>query len=153
MTFADRGPILFRVQLRVKTSHGNVHGVPVFLAPTDENEDAPEPNAKKRPMLDLNQVRQRLEEKLARRLARAENIDDRLSQPGDEDWEERATEREDDEVLESLGSQAVKEIGQIRQALNRIDKGTYGICAGCGKEIGAERLELLPYATHCMRCV
>jgi RNA polymerase-binding protein DksA len=40
----------------------------------------------------------------------------------------------------------------IDAALERIDGGTYGICANCGKPIGAERLEALPWTTQCIDC-
>ena len=131
----------------------NVHGVTVFHVETEDDAVSPELTTNAKTMLDLNQIRQSLEQKLARRVARAEKIDERLRQPGDEDWQEQAMQREDDEVLESLGSQAVREIGQIRQALGRLDKGTYGVCAHCGKQIALERLELLPYAINCVQCV
>ena len=38
----------------------------------------------------------------------------------------------------------------IEEALWRIEKGTYGLCRVCGREIGAERLEAVPYATLCI---
>lgn len=41
---------------------------------------------------------------------------------------------------------------QVRAALDRLDNGTYGICANCGKEINPKRLERLPYATLCIDC-
>lgn len=37
----------------------------------------------------------------------------------------------------------------IDKALDAIDKGTYGICEVCGKEIPLERLEILPTTTYC----
>jgi RNA polymerase-binding transcription factor DksA len=37
-------------------------------------------------------------------------------------------------------------------ALNRIQAGTYGACANCGKRIDAERLEAIPYAIRCRAC-
>lgn len=37
-------------------------------------------------------------------------------------------------------------------ALRRMDEGSYGLCANCGKEIPLERLEALPQATLCIRC-
>ena len=40
----------------------------------------------------------------------------------------------------------------INEALERIDNGTFGTCAGCGKQIAEERLEALPYATRCIDC-
>lgn len=39
---------------------------------------------------------------------------------------------------------------EIEAALGRIDDGTYGLCAACGREISPERLEAVPYATLCI---
>jgi DnaK suppressor protein len=36
------------------------------------------------------------------------------------------------------------QLAWVRAALERIDKGTYGICQRCGVEILPERLEYLP---------
>lgn len=41
-------------------------------------------------------------------------------------------------------------LAQVQAALKRLDEGQYGICARCGKEIDARRLERLPYATLCV---
>ena len=38
------------------------------------------------------------------------------------------------------------------EALERIESGTFGSCAGCGKQIAEERLEAIPYATRCIDC-
>ncbi len=40
----------------------------------------------------------------------------------------------------------------LSEALASLDDGTYGICENCGREIGQERLEALPYATLCLQC-
>jgi len=40
----------------------------------------------------------------------------------------------------------------IDEALARIDAGSYGRCASCGKPIAAERLEALPWAALCIDC-
>lgn len=40
----------------------------------------------------------------------------------------------------------------VRAALRRCEDGTYGECTRCGADIGAERLELLPWASACVRC-
>ena len=101
----------------------------------------------------LTEIRQQLEKELQERVERAERIDNRLSQPGLQDWEEQATQRENDEVLETLGNQTVEEIDQIKHALHCIDNGTYGVCSQCGNLISPERLKAMPYATTCMHCV
>ena len=42
--------------------------------------------------------------------------------------------------------------GQLDYALARLDSGDYGRCEHCGKRIPAERLEVYPTATACVRC-
>ena len=41
---------------------------------------------------------------------------------------------------------------QVRDALGRLDDGTYGKCENCGESIDPARLEALPYVTLCLRC-
>lgn len=68
------------------------------------------------------------------------------------DWSEQATERENDEVLESLGNAADRELAHINYALKRIEDGSYFFCEECGDKIPAARLELLPFSTLCVSC-
>lgn len=68
------------------------------------------------------------------------------------DWEELATQREGDEVLEHIGLGAQEEIRAIRAALQRITEGDYGHCQKCGKAIGKARLDLLPFTPFCKDC-
>jgi DnaK suppressor protein len=41
---------------------------------------------------------------------------------------------------------------KVREALERIEKGTYGICEICGEEIGESRLKARPVTTECINC-
>jgi DnaK suppressor protein len=41
-------------------------------------------------------------------------------------------------------------LAEVEAALGRIEDGTYGTCLACGKPIGEERLEAVPYATLCI---
>jgi DnaK suppressor protein len=43
-------------------------------------------------------------------------------------------------------------LGDVREALNRIDQGTYGVCRECEGDIDEARLEALPYTPYCIRC-
>lgn len=63
--------------------------------------------------------------------------------------EERASEIE--ELSDNIAVEAEFELrlNKIRAALERIDAGTYGICAVCGKEIEGARLDASPSATTC----
>lgn len=40
----------------------------------------------------------------------------------------------------------------VDRALAKLDRGTYGPCERCGKPIGIERLEALPWAILCIDC-
>lgn len=87
---------------------------------------------------------------LTRRLGKIETD---LDAPADPDGEERATERENDEVLEGLGLQGQMELKAIDAALKRLADGSYGTCVRCGGEISAERLEAVPHAALCRECM
>jgi RNA polymerase-binding protein DksA len=41
---------------------------------------------------------------------------------------------------------------ELDQALRRLYRNEYGICASCGKEIGKARLEAIPHANYCVSC-
>lgn len=43
-------------------------------------------------------------------------------------------------------------LAEVNEALQRLDAGTFGDCAGCGKAIAASRLRALPYTRHCITC-
>lgn len=79
-------------------------------------------------------------------------IEDALDQTPSKDWEDRATERQGDEVLEALGHADLKELRSIDAALARIADGTFGICGKCGNDISEARLELLPATPLCKDC-
>lgn len=61
------------------------------------------------------------------------------------DWTEQASERENDEVLESLGNSSEQALELIKFALLRIDEGHYFLCSECGADIPHARLDLLPF--------
>jgi RNA polymerase-binding transcription factor DksA len=60
-----------------------------------------------------------------------------------------ATALYDRELDEGLEEGARETLVEIEAALQRIDAGTYGVCDGCGKPIGAERLAAIPWARLC----
>lgn len=41
---------------------------------------------------------------------------------------------------------------RVREALGRVDAGTYGRCIDCGAELPDERLEARPDASRCVDC-
>ena len=51
-------------------------------------------------------------------------------------------------IAESEGANAT----EVQKAIEKIDTGSYGICERCSCAINIERLQFLPYATHCIKC-
>jgi len=43
-------------------------------------------------------------------------------------------------------------MNKIKDALERIEDGSFGICESCGNEIGIKRLHARPVATLCITC-
>lgn len=70
----------------------------------------------------------------------------------DADFGDRAGFTFADEVLEQLDEHGREEVRAIRVALDRIDRGGYGICESCGADIAEARLVALPTASLCVDC-
>jgi RNA polymerase-binding protein DksA len=103
-------------------------------------------------MADHGDLRASLERKLETLTARLSKIEGHLHDPGDRDSEEQSLQRQNDEVLEHLDETEQREVEQIRDALARMDEGTYGQCETCGGAISSARLEALPYTSLCIDC-
>jgi RNA polymerase-binding transcription factor DksA len=93
-----------------------------------------------------------LEQRLAELGHRLESIEETLTAPHTQDWEDMAIEREGDEVLDQMGVAGQRELRQITAALRRIKEGTFGECVTCGEEIDEARLDLLPATPFCRNC-
>ena len=65
---------------------------------------------------------------------------DRASLESDRNFELRIRDRER------------KLIAKMREAIQRIDDGTYGVCNGCGGDISEKRLMARPVTTECIEC-
>lgn len=52
----------------------------------------------------------------------------------------------------SIGLSLQANIGRIDEALDKIERGTYGECDRCGREISEQRLDAIPEAIYCAEC-
>lgn len=115
----------------------------------------------------LNELKQKLEKE-------KENIEKELEKFADKDkklkgdWDTRfpqwngdsgssALERAADQVEEysnllSLEYNLETRFKDINLALEKIERGNYGKCEKCGKEISKERLKVYPVAKTCGKC-
>lgn len=56
------------------------------------------------------------------------------------------------DVLFNLSETQKQRINDIDAALERIDKGDYGICMECEEEISPRRMEVRPFSRYCIEC-
>jgi RNA polymerase-binding transcription factor DksA len=103
-------------------------------------------------MRDMTERLTQLETRRAELMARMRDLDRELDSHMNPDWEDGATEREQDEALEALGHSAEVELRMIDAALSRVAGGEYGDCVRCGAEIADARLDLLPATPFCAAC-
>jgi RNA polymerase-binding protein DksA len=106
-------------------------------------------------MADHAELRALLEGRIVALEQRVSRITDDLrhqSVPLEKDFEEQATQRENEDVLGALDEAGRRELVSIRAALARMDAGTYGVCRRCGEPIAPARLRALPTALDCVDC-
>jgi RNA polymerase-binding transcription factor len=109
--------------------------------------------------VDTDHFRRKLEEQRGRVAAALENIrsensgsmEDEVDEShSDNHLAETASVTLDREIDYSLEESEGRVLAAIDAALRRVEEGTYGRCERCGKEIEAERLEAIPWATLCI---
>jgi len=71
---------------------------------------------------------------------------------GSSGMETAADEVEEYSTLLPIEHNSEIRLENINSALEKIEKGKYGICERCGKEIPTERLKISPEAKFCLRC-
>ena len=74
---------------------------------------------------------------------------------GDENYADptdRAAAESDRSFLLRIRDRERRLIGKIKEALQRVEEGSFGVCDNCGEEIGEKRLEARPVTTQCIDC-
>lgn len=56
------------------------------------------------------------------------------------------------EMLFSQGSTGHAQLTMVKEAMRRLKDGDFGECLHCGNEIGAKRLEAVPWSRYCIDC-
>ncbi len=93
-----------------------------------------------------------------------ERLEDLLNQAGDTvsgmtetkenfpDPADRAALEADRNFMLRIRDREAKLIKKIKEALERIENDTYGICESCGEEISIKRIKARPVTTQCIDC-
>jgi DnaK suppressor protein len=69
--------------------------------------------------------------------------------PDELDRIQHATERE---LALGLLDRESHRMREVRDALSRIDAGTFGVCLECGQDIKSKRLAAVPWSSSCIIC-
>ena len=98
-------------------------------------------------------IRQDLERQRAAILAEAgEGLTNRKSQETFADVSDQATAEADQNFSMRIKEREQKLLKKIDEALDRMDKQTYGICERCEEDIPYKRLKARPVTTLCIAC-
>lgn len=100
----------------------------------------------------LEHERERLLHELAQLAASVRPADERREGSPFGKREEEATETLELEKRLALERRTKQLLAEIDHALEKFDKGTYGLCDVCGQRIDPARLEALPQANLCLSC-
>ena len=103
----------------------------------------------------MKDSRQRLSmeyEKLIKSINRNRVAAEEIKMENTEDEGDLATISHDKELLYNLHEDAFARLRFIQEAIKALDRGQYGECVRCGKDISEKRLLAVPWATLCIRC-
>jgi DnaK suppressor protein len=95
----------------------------------------------------LNRKLEGLLDEANRTVSGMTDLDDNFPDPTD-----RASLESDRNFTLRIRDRERKLIIKIKEALERLEAGTYGICEACGEEISDKRLEARPVTTLCIDC-
>lgn len=63
-----------------------------------------------------------------------------------------ATQTLEKEMLYQLTNHERQMLLDLENALQKVEKGTYGLCESCKKEISTKRLKVMPSTRYCISC-
>lgn len=102
----------------------------------------------------LKLYKELLEQRISNLMGSADETLDTMSQGDDSfpDPLDRAMSESNRSIELRKRDRERKLIQKIKQAIQRTEDGTYGVCDDCGEEISASRLQARPETTLCINC-
>ena len=89
------------------------------------------------------------QQELQQRIAEATSDGRQARSAEVEDTADEATTSELQSTAFAVGTLETRTLEQVRDALQRIQDGTYGLCIDCGRPIEPARLEAVPWTPYC----
>ncbi|MBW1609301.1 MAG: RNA polymerase-binding protein DksA [Deltaproteobacteria bacterium] len=103
---------------------------------------------------DVEYFKDFLNNRLEELLSHADDTVSGMTQPKENfpDPTDRASLESERNFMLRIRDRENKLIKKIRKALNRIERGTFGVCEECGENISVKRLKARPVTTQCIDC-
>jgi DnaK suppressor protein len=121
-----------------------------YLAEEPEESEDPGMDTKK-----IKETRRRLKteyDNLIELIKRSRIAADEIKLENTEDEGDLATISHNRDVLYNLHEGSFTRLRFIQEAIKALDRGQYGECVRCGKDINEKRLEAMPWAMMCIHC-
>ena len=77
---------------------------------------------------------------------------ERIGSDSPQDPADAGTNLSENDRTQAVLAAAKVQLSAVRDALQRIERGTYGTCADCGSPIPEGRLDARPEAARCVKC-
>ena len=93
------------------------------------------------------------------RFAIAGEVQEKYKSPKDHlteqvaDIADDAVQSYDRQLMMGLGEKEFGKLRLVEEAIEKIDRGQYGICLECEELISEERLTVVPFASYCVDCL
>lgn len=103
---------------------------------------------------DVDYFKDFLNNRLEELLSHADDTVSGMTQPKENfpDPTDRASLESERNFMLRIRDRENKLIKKIRNALDRIENGTFGVCEECGENISIKRLKARPVTTQCIDC-
>ncbi len=130
-----------------------VKGVPGLVQKAPIKFETPKPP--KKPTAEMQQIRDKLIVMLA---DFRKEIDHEVRGASERDLahindtSDMATDAAQGDLALRIAESETVEAAEVERAIEKIDNGTYGLCEICNTRIPTERLQVLPFATQCVKC-
>jgi DnaK suppressor protein len=103
----------------------------------------------------IKDIRRRLSseyENLIKLINRSRTAAEDIKFENTEDEGDLAMISHDRDLLYNLHEGGFARLRVIQEAIKSLDRGRYGECLRCGRDINEKRLQAVPWATMCIRC-
>ncbi|MES1257602.1 MAG: TraR/DksA family transcriptional regulator [Acidobacteriota bacterium] len=112
--------------------------------------DSSAPQSGGRICMNIGALKERLQKKQQDLQADMARHEGEAGADGRPEVNDQAVSSEDGEEQFQQATSDWRLIEQVREALDRIEQGTYGKCSDCGRQIEPARLTAIPWARYCL---